>query len=73
MGNGWTEERKARQRAAIQRWKPWKRSTGPRTDEGKARVARNAYRGGERQKQREFGQMFRALLEQHASALETLV
>jgi hypothetical protein len=34
--------------AAIDRWKPWQRSTGPRTLDGKARVSRNAYRGGHR-------------------------
>jgi hypothetical protein len=50
--NGWTESRKAQQSEAIHRWKPWQRSTGPRTPEGKARVARNAYRGGARATQR---------------------
>jgi hypothetical protein len=44
--NGWTEERRQRQREAIQRWNPWEKSTGPRTEAGKAKVARNAYRGG---------------------------
>src|SRR5262247_1909350 len=43
---GWTLERRARQRRGIWRWRPWQHSTGPRTDEGKARSARNAYRGG---------------------------
>lgn len=46
--NGWTPERRARQAAAIRAWRPWERSTGPRTEAGKAKVARNAYRGGER-------------------------
>src|SRR6266516_3609864 len=45
MANGWTPDRRARQRELIQRWKPWERSTGPKTAEGKARVARNAYKG----------------------------
>lgn len=44
--SGWTPERKARQATAIQRWKPWERSTGPTTPEGKARASRNAYKGG---------------------------
>ena len=48
MKNGWTAERRARQSEAIRRWKPWEKSTGPRTKRGKARVARNAYRGGMR-------------------------
>jgi hypothetical protein len=47
MSNGWTPERRARQAAMIQRWKPWTKSTGPRTIEGKARAARNGDRGGQ--------------------------
>lgn len=35
MARVWTEERKARQAALIRTWKPWNRSTGPRTDAGK--------------------------------------
>ena len=36
----------------IRRWKPWKRSTGPRTEEVKATSSRNGYKGGERQRLR---------------------
>jgi len=46
VARGWTEERKQRQRERIQAWRPWDKSTGPRTAEGKAKVARNAYTGG---------------------------
>ncbi len=45
MPNGWTDERRARQAEAIRRWKPWERSTGPKTEEGKAASSRNAYKG----------------------------
>lgn len=38
---GWTDERKARQREAIHRWKPWTKSTGPKTERGKAESASN--------------------------------
>lgn len=31
---------------AIKRWKPWEKSTGPKTDEGKAKACRNAFKGG---------------------------
>ena len=48
MANGWTPERRARQAKLIQKWRPWEKSTGPRTVEGKARVATNAYKGGHR-------------------------
>ena len=50
MGNraiGWTPERRKRQGELIKRWKPWAKSTGPKSPEGKAAVSRNAYDGGE--------------------------
>jgi hypothetical protein len=53
MANGWTKERRAQQAELIRRWKPWEQSTGPKTPEGKSRVARNAYRGGVRPLMRE--------------------
>jgi hypothetical protein len=45
---GWTPGRKAKQAQVIQRWKPWQRSTGPKSADGKAKVARNAFKGGNR-------------------------
>ena len=39
---GWSPERRQRQREAIQRWKPWEQSTGPRTPEGKAASSANS-------------------------------
>jgi hypothetical protein len=62
--NGWTEERRRRQGAAIRRWKPWERSTGPRSAAGKARVARNTYSGATRTLLRELA---RALRQQRES------
>jgi hypothetical protein len=53
MANGWTTERRRRQAEAIRRWQPSEHSTGPRSVEGKARSARNAYRGGHRRRWRE--------------------
>lgn len=46
MAGEWTPERRARQAELIRQWRPWERSTGPRTAEGKARSARNADKGG---------------------------
>ena len=37
----------------IHQWKPWLKSTGAKTDEGKRKSAMNAYKGGIRPKQRE--------------------
>ena len=48
MANGWTLERRARQAKLIRRWRPWERSTGPRSAEGKARVSQSSYKGARR-------------------------
>lgn len=47
MSNGWTQARRERQAAAIHGWQPWSKSTGPRTEAGKARSSRNADKGGQ--------------------------
>jgi len=44
----WTSERRAKQSKAIRQWKPWAKSTGAKTPEGKAVVSRNAFKGGHR-------------------------
>jgi hypothetical protein len=54
-----TAEHRARQSAAIQQWRPWEHSTGPRSEEGKARVSRNAYKGGKREILRELARLLR--------------
>ena len=56
--NGWTTERRQRQSQLIKQWQPWEHSTGARTAEGKAKVSRNAFKGG-----------FRATLQCMASLL----
>lgn len=56
MANGWTSERRARQAERIHEWRPWERASGPKTEAGKAVVARNAWKGGMRQVMRELGQ-----------------
>lgn len=69
MANGWTPERKARQAELIKRWKPWKQSTGPRTQKGKAMVARNAFKGGLWREIREMQRQVYAMLREHRAAL----
>ncbi|MHB1677348.1 MAG: hypothetical protein ACYCSS_07400 [Sulfuriferula sp.] len=44
-GRKWTPEQKAEQAAKIRSWKPWTRSTGARTPEGKAIISQNVRRG----------------------------
>ena len=55
--SGWTPERRKRQAAMIRQWRPWDKSTGPRTNGGKARAARNAYKGGTRRALRELSRL----------------
>jgi hypothetical protein len=57
----WTLEQRQRQREAIQNWKPWEQSTGPKSQEGKGRVSRNGWKGGTREMLRKLS---RALNEQ---------
>jgi hypothetical protein len=56
--NGWTPERRKRQAQLIHNWKPWERSTGPTSHEGKCASSLNAYKGDAIQ---EFRQCFKAL------------
>lgn len=42
----WTPEERQRQRELIQRWKPWTKSTGPKTIVGKARASKNSLKDG---------------------------
>ncbi|CAN5738932.1 hypothetical protein BH11PSE12_BH11PSE12_04030 [soil metagenome] len=55
--NGWTTERRKRQAELIRQWAPWAKSTGPRSQAGKAAVSRNSWRGGHRQQLRELSKL----------------
>jgi len=70
MSNGWTPERRAKQAQAIQRWKPWERSTGPVSEEGKAISSRNAFKGGHMQRFREMARELNKLLRMQRNSLE---
>ena len=60
MVNGRTLERRRRQADLIKQWRPWAKSTGPRSPEGKDRVSRNAWKGGRRAGLRELSKMVNA-------------
>ncbi len=60
MVNGWTPERRAKQAELIRQWKPWAKSTGPRSPEGLQRVSRNAWTGGHRAMLRELSNLVNA-------------
>jgi len=61
MANGWTSERRARQAELIRQWRPWEKSTGPKSNEGKARASQNAWQGGVRPGLRELANVLRQL------------
>ena len=42
----WTMEERKRQSELIRKWKPWTRSTGPKTSEGKEKAKMNAHKHG---------------------------
>jgi hypothetical protein len=45
MARNWTPEQKAQQAEKIRQWKPWTKSTGARTPEGKAISSQNVLVG----------------------------
>ena len=56
----WSPERRKKQSEAIRQWQPWNQSTGAKSPEGKAVVARNAWKGGHQTKLREIIKMVNA-------------
>ena len=42
----WSLERRLKQREMIQKWRPWEKSSGPKTLEGKTHSCMNAYKDG---------------------------
>ena len=44
--NGWTKEKRQAERDRINQTKPWLKSTGAKTPEGKAISSQNAFKGG---------------------------
>ena len=54
-----TPEHRAMRAELIRRWKPWEKSTGPKSEEGKARSAMRGYKGGMREMLRELAQILR--------------
>lgn len=61
MAGEWTAERRARAAETAQRVKPWLKSTGPKTAEGKAVSSMNRYQGAKREASRAQARQIRAL------------
>ena len=68
----WTPEQRQRQAELIKTWSPWRRATGPTTEEGKLRASRNAYRGGIRTRLKELSKQVNELLAEQAEFLRKL-
>jgi hypothetical protein len=49
----------ASQAKLIQQWRPWERSTGPKTKTGKEKISQNAYKGSTRKQLRELAAALR--------------
>lgn len=62
MPRRWTAEQRKQQSLKIREWKPWTKSTGAKTLEGKRICARNAFKGAWRQRLRELMRMVKELV-----------
>jgi hypothetical protein len=58
----WSAEERQRQRELIQLWKPWTKSTGAKTPEGKKKSAQNAIKNGKSLEIRELFKYLNKLL-----------
>ena len=66
----WTADRRQKQRELIQRWKPWEKSTGARTAEGKAKVSKNAVKTGKSLEVRELIKYLSGLLREQKTLID---
>ena len=64
MGYYRTPEHRKLRAELISGWAPWKKSTGPKSEAGKAKVSRNAFKGAWRELLRELS---RGMRDQDAS------
>ena len=58
----WSAEERQRQRELIQRWKPWTKSTGAKTPEGKSSSSKNSFKTGKSVEIREMIKQLNKLL-----------
>lgn len=72
MKRQWTSKQRALLAQQIQQWKPWTRSTGPKSAKGKAIVARNGFKGGTRPAMRMTVQALKLALAEQISYLHGL-
>ena len=65
----WTLEQRQRQRELIQRWKPWEKSTGAKTPEGKKRSSQNSFKTGKSLEVRELIKAINKVLKEQRDLL----
>ena len=65
-----TPEHRRLRSELIRRWRPWEKSTGPRTPEGKARSSRNRWRGGQREQFRTLMRELNTVFDEQTEALD---
>jgi hypothetical protein len=65
----WTANRRAKQKELIQRWKPWEKSTGVKTPEGKAKSSRNATKDSKSLEVRELIKYLNGLLREQKNLI----
>lgn len=73
MARHWTDDQKKRQAEKIIRWRPWERSTGPKSAAGKSIAARNAYKGGTRDLQRTLSRKINSILKDQSDCIDDLL
>lgn len=72
QSRGWSPARRAAQAEAIRRWRPWAKSTGPKTAAGKARVAQNAAKASARSRLPDPDRRMKRALKNHEAYLTDL-
>lgn len=66
----WTQEQRKQQAIAIRRWSPWKSSTGPKSEQGKAVVARNGWKGARWRKARDMVKAMNHVMREQRNMLD---
>lgn len=68
----WTDEMRQRERDRINQIKPWLKSTGARTPEGKQISSQNAYKGGLHAQLATLNIQLKSLLKEQKEALQRM-
>lgn len=66
-----TPEHRAMRSEMTKRWKPWEKSTGPRTEEGKRKSAKRGYKGDLRRQLMELSRILKESNRCDGSALRS--